>query len=94
MNMSGVYQPLIIKYLLDNKGKATQEELTKLLALNDKSTLQYFKKILMRWPYKTLSGHHNIISYDKTTKLFTLNVELDDSELIRKSLDKCLLLFS
>jgi len=84
MSMSEIYQPLIIEYLLKNEGIATKNELAQLLTINDYSVIEYYRKILMNWPYKTLRKH-KIIEYDKHTKVFKLNVNLNSIEKVNEA---------
>ncbi|WP_208597405.1 HNH endonuclease [Leptospira yanagawae] len=86
--MSEIYQPLIIEHLLENNGKATKRDLAILLSISDSSLIEYYSKVLMNWPYKTLSKH-KIINYDKKKQEFTLNTHLNDSLLINIIRSKC-----
>jgi predicted house-cleaning noncanonical NTP pyrophosphatase (MazG superfamily) len=71
MRMSDVYQPVIIRELLENNGIRKKSELAASLAAYDTSVQDYYEKIIMRWPKITLTKH-NIVSYDKTSKSFIL----------------------
>lgn len=83
--MSEVYQPVIIKHLLQAGGTCSKNELAARLADNDDSVQEHYRRILMRWPKTTLTNH-NIISYDRSSKAFSLLPVVDESdreELIR-----------
>jgi len=85
MSMSEVYQPVIIKHLLEVGGTCRKNELAARLADNDASVQEYYQRILMRWPKKVLSKH-KIISYDRRSKTFQLLPSIDEGdreELIR-----------
>ena len=64
MSMSEVCQPLIIEYLLQNSGKASKTELARLMTISDSSVIEYYERILMTWPKKTLTKHGITVSVD------------------------------
>jgi len=88
MSMTEVYQPVIIKELLENHGKCTKQHLALVLAKYDLSVVDYYQKILMRWPKETLTKH-NIIIYDKKEKLFVLNPEISNIDDARTEIKIC-----
>ena len=69
MSMSEVYQPVIIKELLENDGTCSKEHLAARLADHDASVQEYYQKILMRWPKTTLTKH-GVVEYDQASKSF------------------------
>jgi len=50
MKMSGPYQPVIIKCLLENEGKVSIEIIAKELAANDPEAIGYYKEKLKVYP--------------------------------------------
>jgi predicted house-cleaning noncanonical NTP pyrophosphatase (MazG superfamily) len=74
MRMSELYQPVIIKELLINKGVSSKQNLAAKLASYDRSIIEYYAKVLMRWPKKTLTKH-GIVKYNKTKKSFELTTQ-------------------
>lgn len=76
MSMADVYQPAIILYLLENKGRASRKELSRVLSGLDDSVQSHYDSVLMRWPKKTLT-QHNIVTYDRGSKSFVLSFSLD-----------------
>jgi predicted house-cleaning noncanonical NTP pyrophosphatase (MazG superfamily) len=85
MSMSEVYQPVIIKELLENGGTCSKDHLAARLADHDESVQEYYRKILMRWPKITLTKH-GVVEYDRSKKEFILTVdayEVENDELIR-----------
>lgn len=70
--MSHVYQPLLIKTLLQNKGETDISELASVFAAHDKSATEYYKKILKTYPIPVLSKH-GVISKSGTKIKLTLN---------------------
>lgn len=88
MSMSEVYQPAIILYLLESGGSASKEELATMLSGYDESVQEYYQKILMRWPRKTLTKH-DVIRYNKKRRTFRLNFSLNEPELIERAKNIC-----
>ena len=77
MSMTEVYQPVIIKELLLNNGECSKTDLAVALTRYDLSILEYYRKIVMRWPKDTLTKHR-IISYQRKGEVFKLNSKLVD----------------
>ena len=67
--MTHVYQPVMIKTLLESDNCATVDEIAKEFINWDHSLLEYYKNRVMVWPKKTLTKH-KIVSYNKN--VFTL----------------------
>ena len=60
MRMSHVYQPLIIRTLLDNGGTATIRQLAQALLAEDESQLLYYEDRLRKMPLPVLCKHEVI----------------------------------
>jgi len=73
MSMTDLYQPAIIRELLVSGGIQSKENLARVLAQYDVSVIDYYKKVLMRWPKITLSKH-NVVDYDKKEQNFKLTI--------------------
>ena len=71
MSMTEVYQPAVIRALLENDGVCSKEKLAGRLAEYDASVQSYYEGILMRWPKTTLTKH-GIVEYDSEYKRFIL----------------------
>ncbi len=71
MSMSAIYQPLIIRELIEHGGECTIRDLAKAFAKHDLSTVEYYENIVKRYPKQTLLKH-GVIEYDKTLKSFRL----------------------
>lgn len=69
MRMSHIYQPLLIRKLLEQDNVATTEEIARGFLNNDMSELNYYKRVAKRYPRGILKTH-GVISYEKDT--FTL----------------------
>jgi hypothetical protein len=79
MSMTANYQPVIIRELLRNNGNASVDELLKALMLENQDLLTYWRTILMRWPKITLMKH-DLVSYDRRAKRFSLLVDLKNTD--------------
>lgn len=81
MRMSHIYQPVLIKYLLQQKGSATDNEIAIELLKYDPSQIEYYKSITNNMVGKVLRNHGII---NKQKNVYTLsdfkdlsNVEVD-----------------
>ncbi len=71
MKLSHIYQPLLIRTLVESGGSATIRQLAITFLSHDESQLLYYEKRLKEMPIKVLKAH-NIIS--KEGELVSLNV--------------------
>jgi len=72
MSMSHVYQPILIKALVQAGGKATIRQLAQTLLLEDESQLLFYEKRLKEMPLKVLKKH-GVLTVDGD--LVSINVE-------------------
>lgn len=72
MRMSHIYQPLLIKSLLEAGGSATIRQLAIEFLSQDESQIIYYEKRLKEMPIRVLSGH-NVLK--RSGELVTLNVD-------------------
>ena len=72
MRMSHIYQPLLIKTLVEAGGSATVRQLAQQFVLEDESQLQYYENTIKRMPVKVLKSH-GIVSDQKS--LISLNIK-------------------
>jgi hypothetical protein len=72
MSMSHVYQPILIKALVQAGGKATIRQLAQTLLLEDESQLIFYEKRLKEMPLKVLKKH-GVLTVDGD--LVSINVE-------------------
>lgn len=87
MSMSHIYQPLVIRTLLENNGIASVRKIAKEVLSYDEAQVEYYIKIVKRWPKVTLSKHGIIDASQKG--YFRLNINLDStSEVEREELIK------
>ena len=87
MSMTQVYQPVIVRYLLE-EGEASKAELAAVLSGYDSAVQDYFQRVLMRWPKKTLLKH-DVVLYNKKTKTFSLNFDLSNPALVEAAKSLC-----
>ena len=90
MQMTHVYQPLMIKTLLESGNRATAEDVARDFLNEDKAQLEYYTGIAKRWPKVTLS-RHGVIKYSGRGKNGTFTLLIDDitEEQRRRLLELC-----
>lgn len=77
MKMSGIYQPLIIKHLLQGNGKASLKEIAQDLATNDQDIIDDFIERLKIHP-RTVLKKHGVATISGNE--YVLSMELGDSK--------------
>ncbi len=81
MRMTHVYQPLMLKAVLESKdGKVTVEDIARSFVDKDLSYLEYYKKIVKRWPHMTLVKSRKVLNYDKKDMSYSLRIDEDLSQ--------------
>ena len=88
MSMTEIYQPVIIRYLLEQDGEASRTDLAMVLSGYDESVQTYYQQILMRWPKITLTKH-DVVNYDRKEQAFLLNFNLSNHTLIQAAKEIC-----
>jgi len=86
MSMTEIYQPVIIKELLQHGGTRTKDQLAVALADYDLSVKDYYRTIVMRWPKITLTKH-NVVDYQRKGEKWNLIASFNDSEELIKICD-------
>ncbi len=84
--MRHIYQPVMIKKLLESNNTATAEEIARVFLNNDDSLLEYYKGRVLTWPKITLK-RHKIIKYEN--KRFTLLLDDITEEQRTKLITMC-----
>lgn len=84
MRMSHIYQPLLIKTLVELGGIATVRHLAMIFLDNDESQIQYYEKRLKEMPIKVLSAHDVISRDDELVRLNVKNLTLEQKAEIKK----------
>jgi hypothetical protein len=57
MQMSHIYQPLMLKTLLEYEGTASVRQIAQAFLARDESQIEYYEEITKRWPTRVLSQH-------------------------------------
>ena len=86
MKMTHIYQPLMIKTLLESGDSATAEDIARGFLNEDKAQLEYYTLIAKRWPSITLR-RHNVVSYAKGTFRLLLDEATPDQR--RRLVELC-----
>jgi Domain of unknown function (DUF3883) len=89
MSMAAIYQPAIILHLLTRDGFASRSELARTLSGYDDLALEHWDKILMKHPKPTLVDTHQILTYNKATRSFSLNFDLQDLQKVEEAVTVC-----
>lgn len=84
MKLSHLYQPLLIKDLVENGGKATIRQLAISFLKNDESQIRYFEKRIKDMPIKILSKHGVIERRDDLIELKTGKLSFQENAEIKK----------
>lgn len=83
MSMSHIYQPLLIKILVESGGYATVRHLALQFLGYDESQLLYYEKTLKNMPIKVLSKHGVIKSQEQLVSLQVKKLTLEQKAEIR-----------
>lgn len=84
MRMSHIYQPLLVKTLVELGGVATVRHLAMTFLNNDESQIQYYEKRLKEMPIKVLSQHNVIKKEKELVRLDIRNLTLEQKAEIKK----------
>jgi len=57
MRMSHIYQPVMLKVLLENGGRASRKTIAQAFLNEDRSQIEYYEKIVRDMPGRVLSKH-------------------------------------
>ena len=71
MRMSHIYQPVMLRTLLENGGECHQVDIAKALTMNDETQIEYYTQITNNMVGKVLRNH-GIVARDKNTKNYSL----------------------
>lgn len=83
MSMSHVYQPLLVRALVDAGGVATIRQLAQVFLVQDESQLLYYEKRIKEMPLKVLRRHEVITSDGQLVSLNTNALTLQQKAHIR-----------
>lgn len=69
MRMSHIYQPVMIRTLLDHQGEADDEQIAKNLLAHDRSQIEYYQQITRNMVGRVLRGHDVVEKEGKKYRL-------------------------
>ena len=84
MRLSHIYQPLLIRLLIEADGVATVRSLAQDLLLQDESQIRYYEKILKDMPLKVLKKHGVLQRDGEIVSLDLPKLTLEEKATIRK----------
>ena len=64
MQMSHIYQPVMLMHLLENGGQASVTEIARAILLNDPTQVEYYEEITRRMPGRVLTKNRGITDRD------------------------------
>ena len=90
MKMQHIYQPVMIKTLLESKGHcATVEAIARQFLVNDEPQLQYYKVVTKAMPGRVLRSH-DIVRYEGVDDQFVLAIKEPLSQVqVRELIRRC-----
>jgi ATP adenylyltransferase len=83
MSMSHVYQPLLVRALVDVGGVATVRQLAQVFLVQDESQLLYYEKRIKEMPLKVLKRHEVITSDGQLVSLTAKQLALQQKAHVR-----------
>ncbi|MDD4230911.1 MAG: HIT family protein [Dehalococcoidales bacterium] len=84
MRLSHIYQPLLIKTLVEANGKATTRQLARAFLAQDEKQLEYYEERLVQMPIPVLSKHGIITREGDMVSLNTEKLNLKQQSEIKK----------
>ena len=84
IKLSHLYQPVLIKELIENGGKATIRQLAIAFLKNDESQIQYYEKRIREMPVKILSKHGIVNCIDDLIEINVGNLSYEEKAEIKK----------
>lgn len=83
MSMSHIYQPLLVRALVDTGGTATVRQLAQVFLGQDESQLLYYEKRIREMPLKVLKRHGVLANDGQLVSLCTQGLTLEQKAHIR-----------
>jgi diadenosine tetraphosphate (Ap4A) HIT family hydrolase len=88
MRMSHVYQPVMLRVLLQNGGQASIEAIAKAFVAQDRSQIEYYSEIVKQMPGRVLRSHDIVVRDGQTYRLAGNPDDLTEDE-ISQLIDEC-----
>ena len=82
MRMSHIYQPVMLKVLLENDGRASRKAIAKAFLIEDQSQIEYYVAIVRDMPGRVLSKHGIVERDDGDYKLTEKFISLKEDQRI------------
>lgn len=87
MRMSHIYQPVMLRVLLESGGRASKDAIAKAFLIEDRSQIEYYEVIARNMPGRILAKHRIVErvgdDYKLTESLMDLNYD-ERQELIKE----------
>ena len=80
MRMSHIYQPLLIRTLVDSEGVSTTRKIALEFLKYDESQIQYYERIVKNMPVRVLLSHNVITKEKNTVSLNTENLSFNQRQ--------------
>lgn len=88
MSMSHVYQPVLIRALVDSDGTATLRQLAQAFVLQDESELMGYERTIKKMPLPVLKRHGVVTSDGDLVRLSTKGLKLGEKARIRAACER------
>jgi ATP adenylyltransferase len=88
MRLSHIYQPFIIRFLVEANGTATLRSLAQALLLQDESQILYYENILKKMPLKILKKHGVVNREGELITLDARKMTLQEKAVIRRTCEE------
>lgn len=92
MDMRNVYQPIMIRALVESGGKATDADIARAFMGEDRARLEHYVRVAKRWPRQVLESH-GVVKYERGARgkrgVFTLSLEGATEEQRRRIAELC-----
>ncbi len=80
MRMSHIYQPVMLKVLLENDGRASRKAIAKAFLNEDQSQIEYYEAIVRNMPGPILSKHGIVERVDDDYRLTDIFLNLNEDQ--------------
>ena len=80
MRMSHIYQPVMLKVLLENDGRASRKAIAKAFLSEDQSQIEYYENIVRDMAGRVLSNHGIVESVDGNYRLTDNFIHLNEDQ--------------
>ena len=88
MRMSHIYQPLLIKTLVDSEGTSTTRKIALEFLRYDESQIQYYDKVVKSMPVRVLLNHQIITKEKNNISLNTKDLSFSQRQKIKSLCDQ------